>query len=48
LARLRTLAERDETAEDFCLNRVKQLNTWRRLKTVLPMLGVLLGPKSKK
>ena len=49
LDRLRTLAEQDEMADDFCLNRVKQLETWRRrLKTVLPMLSLLLGPKSRK
>jgi hypothetical protein len=49
LDRLRKLAERDETADDFCLDRVKQLETWRRrLKTVLPVLSMLLGPKSKK
>jgi hypothetical protein len=49
LDRLRKLAERDETADDFCLDRVKQLETWRRrLKTVLPMLSLLLGPKSRK
>jgi hypothetical protein len=49
LARLRELAEQDETADDFCLNRVKQLETWRRrLKTVLPVLSLLLGPKGRK
>jgi hypothetical protein len=30
-------------------DRVRQLETWRRrLKTVLPVLSMLLGPKSKK
>jgi hypothetical protein len=49
LAGLRELAEQDETADDFCLDRVRQLETWRRrLKTVLPVLSTLLGPKSKK
>jgi hypothetical protein len=49
LDRLRKLAEQDETADDFCLGRVKQLATWRRrLKTVLPMLSLLLGPKGRK
>ena len=49
LDRLRQLAEQDETADDFCLDRVKQLKAWRRrLRTVLPVLSMLLGPKSKK
>ena len=45
LKRLRALAERDGEGNFFYLDRVKQLETWRRrLKTVLPMLTVLLGP----
>ena len=49
LARLRKLAEQNDTADDFCLDRVKQLETWRRrLKTVVPVLSMLLGPKSQK
>jgi hypothetical protein len=49
LSRLRELAERDGEGSDFRLDRVKQLETWRRrLRTVLPMLTVLLGPKNKK
>jgi hypothetical protein len=46
LARMRQLAEGDGTGSEFYLDRAKQLNTWRRrLKTVLPVLGALLGPK---
>ena len=49
LARLRELAEREGEGSDFYLNRVKQLETWRRrLTTVLPVLSVLLGPKQRK
>ena len=49
IARLRALAEEDGEGNDFYLDRAKQLNAWRRrLKTVLPMLSMLLGPKSKK
>jgi HTH-type transcriptional regulator, glycine betaine synthesis regulator len=49
LTRLRELAEEDGEENDFYLDRAKQLNTWRRrLKTVLPMLDTLLGPKSRK
>ena len=45
LDRLRELAEQDGDGDKFYLDRAKQLNTWRRrLKTVLPMLVVLLGP----
>ncbi len=47
LERLRILAKRDGEGSDFYLDRVKQLNTWRkRLKTVLPVLSALLGSKS--
>jgi len=49
LAQLRELAEQDRTADDFCLDKVRQLETWRRrLKTVLPVLSTLLGPKRRK
>jgi HTH-type transcriptional regulator, glycine betaine synthesis regulator len=49
ISRLRAFAEEDGEGNDFYLGRAKQLNTWRRrLKTVLPMLSMLLGPKSKK
>ena len=49
LARLRELAEQDGEGNDFYLDRAKQLNAWRRrLKTVLPMLSMLLGPKGRK
>jgi len=49
LARLRELAEQDGERSDFLLDRVKQLGTWRRrLRTVLPVLTALLGPKSQK
>jgi DNA-binding transcriptional ArsR family regulator len=48
LGRLRTLAESDGVASDFYLDRVRQLETWRRrLRTVLPVLNALLGPKSR-
>ena len=48
LARLRELAERDGSRGRFYLDRVKQLETWRRrLKAVLPVLTALLGPKSR-
>ena len=47
LGRLRELAESDGGAKDFYLDRVRQLETWRRrLKAVLPVLTVLLGPKT--
>jgi|CXWL01.1.fsa_nt_gi DNA-binding transcriptional ArsR family regulator len=49
LARLRELAEQGGEDGDFYLDRVEQLETWRRrLKTVLPVLTTLLGPKPKK
>lgn len=49
LARLRELAEKGGEGSDFYLDRVKQLKTWRRrLKTLLPVLSVMLGPKSQK
>jgi len=49
LNRLRELAEQDGEGSDFYLDRAKRLNTWRRrLKTVLPVLTVLLSPKKGK
>jgi HTH-type transcriptional regulator, glycine betaine synthesis regulator len=48
VSRLRELAEQADGGE-FFRDRVKQLETWRRrIKTVLPVLSALLGPKSKK
>jgi len=49
LAELRELAKADGEARDFYLDRVRQLETWqRRLKAVMPVLAMLLGPKSRK
>jgi hypothetical protein len=49
LKRLRGLASLGDDAEKHYLGRVKQLESWRRrLKTVLPVLGALLGPKLRK
>ena len=49
VTRLRELAERENGSKDFYLERVRQLETWRRrLKTVLPVLTTLLGPKKKR
>jgi len=46
LARLRELAEQGGEGSNFYLDRVKQLETWRRkFKTVFPVLSALLGPK---
>jgi hypothetical protein len=46
LTRLRELADQVGDGNDFYLDRVKQLNTWRkRLKAALPVLGALLGSK---
>jgi hypothetical protein len=48
VGRLRELAAGGDGPKDFYLDRVKQLETWRRrLKTVLPVLTTLLGPKRK-
>ena len=48
LARLRELADRENGTGKHYLDRVKQLESWRRrLKTVLPVLGALLGPKNR-
>jgi hypothetical protein len=49
LGRLRELADQDAGMEKHYLDRVKQLESWRRrLKTVLPVLGALLGPIGRK
>jgi hypothetical protein len=49
VAHLRDLAEREDGAKDFYLERVRQLETWRRrMKTVLPVLTTLLGPKGNR
>lgn len=49
LAQLRKLAKQDGERSIFYLDRVKQLETWRRrLKAILPVLSALLGPKSRK
>ena len=46
-ARLRELADQENGTGKHYLDRVKQLESWRRrLKTVLPVLGALLGPKN--
>lgn len=48
LAHLREFAEQSGAGNDFYLSRAKQLDKWRkRLKTVLPVLSVLLGPKDR-
>lgn len=49
LGRLRELARSDEESDEFCIERVRQLETWRRrLRAVLPVLAMLLGPKERK
>lgn len=49
IGHLRKLAELEGATDDFCLDRVEQLETWRRrLKAVLPFLASLLGPKRRK
>ena len=49
LNRLLALTGHGDQENKFYLERAKQLNTWRRqLKTVLPVLSALLGPKSRK
>jgi hypothetical protein len=49
LGRLRELAKSDGEASDFYLDRVRQLEAWRRrLRAVLPVLTMLLGPKNKR
>jgi len=48
LARLRELVKQNGKDQKFYLNRIKQLETWqRRLKTVLPVLGLMLGSKKR-
>ena len=48
IARLQELAEQAGCEKEFCLDRAKQLRTWRRrMKTVLPVLTTLLGPRKK-
>lgn len=48
LAQLRTLAQQAGGDGEFYLERVRQLESWRRkLKTVLPVLSALLGPRNK-
>jgi hypothetical protein len=49
LARLRRLADEAPEDREFCRDRVKQLETWRRrLKAMLPIVTALLGPKPGK
>lgn len=49
LTRMLELAEHGGMETEFHLDRAEQLNTWRkRLKTVLPVLSALLGPKNRK
>jgi HTH-type transcriptional regulator, glycine betaine synthesis regulator len=48
LARLRGLVKANGKGKNFYLDRIKQLETWqRRLKTVLPVLGMMLGSKHR-
>ncbi|HTB80523.1 MAG TPA: transcriptional regulator [Opitutaceae bacterium] len=48
LTRLRGLVKQNGKNKIFYLNRIKQLETWqRRLKTVLPVLGMMLGSKNR-
>lgn len=49
LCKLKKMAEHQSEGKIFYLERVKQLETWRRqLKMVLPVLNVVLGPASSK
>ncbi len=49
LGRLRELAAASGGAQDFYLDRAVQLEKWRRrLKAVLPVLAMMLGPKNRK
>ena len=49
LGRLGELARSNAGAGDFDSERVKQLETWRRrLRAVLPVFAMMLGPKSRK
>jgi hypothetical protein len=44
-ARLRRVAEENRETRDFCLQRVKQLETWRtQLRLTLPVVRTFLGP----
>lgn len=46
MAHLRELAAQSKSDCEFYLDRVKQLETWRRrLRTALPLVEALLGPK---
>jgi DNA-binding transcriptional ArsR family regulator len=48
LIRLRGLVKPNGKGQNFYLGRIKQLETWqRRLKTVLPVLGLMLGSKHR-
>lgn len=48
LTRLRELVKQNGKNKDFYLDRIKQLETWqRRIKTVLPVLGLMLGSKKR-
>lgn len=48
IGRLREIAKNDGELMEFYLERAEQLETWRRqLRTILPVLGMLLGPKSR-
>jgi len=48
LDRLRGLVKQNGKGKIFYLDRIKQLETWqRRLKTVLPVLGLMLGSKHR-
>lgn len=47
-ARLRLLAEESGKQNNFLIERVEQLETWRkRFRTVLPILSALFGPKKQ-
>lgn len=49
LRRLREIAESGNLGSGFKLDRVRQLETWRRRSmAVLPVLNALLGPRTKK
>ncbi len=49
LKSLRQLARHAPHESEFYLDRVKQLEIWRRrLNTVLPVFSTMLGPKSRK
>jgi DNA-binding transcriptional regulator GbsR (MarR family) len=49
IAKLRSFALREGSAQEFCIEQVEQLETWRRrLKIALPLLSALLGPPRRK